>query len=318
MLDPDREAAPSHFSLKPSLLRDVLRHARPLGHNEDAETLNLGFGFLYYGLVRSLRPRHVLVIGSGFGFSVTCLGLGLKDNGAGRLTFVDPSFSVLKDGPLQTFGGTSQWDDPEQVSARFARFGIDGIVTHHKLTSGDFFQRYGLLKLPPIDFAFVDGNHAYEHVRRDFVNVLKTRKSDPHHVYVAISSTVEDGTLVHQLAHVLDYLAGSRLMPGLSKPLSFDLGIPVEHLEHPREFGHWLAFLQEKFHVEPDADDAIIGYLYGRGLLIEGEHIRNQDAVILKTKSERILKFMSENSAEIDAVICERKGYIGSRTRKDH
>jgi hypothetical protein len=151
-----------------------------------------------------------------------------------------------------------------------------------------------------------------------FVNVLKTRKSDPHHVYVAISSTVEDGTLVHQLAHVLDYLAGSRLMPGLSKPLSFDLGIPVEHLEHPREFGHWLAFLQEKFHVEPDADDAIIGYLYGRGLLIEGEHIRNQDAVILKTKSERILKFMSENSAEIDAVICERKGYIGSRTRKDH
>jgi len=178
MLDPDNSAAPSHFSLRPSLLRDVLRHARPLGHNEDAETLNLGFGFLYYGLVRSLRPRHVLVIGSGFGFSVTCLGLGLKDNGAGRLTFVDPSFSVLKDGPLQTFGGTSQWDDPEQVKARFARFGIDDIVTHHRLTSSDFFQRYGLLKLPPIDLAFIDGNHAYEHVRRDFMNVLKTARKD--------------------------------------------------------------------------------------------------------------------------------------------
>ena len=46
MLDPDNSAAPSHFSRRPSLLRDVLRHARPLGHTEDAETLNLGFGFL--------------------------------------------------------------------------------------------------------------------------------------------------------------------------------------------------------------------------------------------------------------------------------
>ena len=176
MLDPEVTTGQTPFSLKPSLLRDILRHARPLGHHEDAQTLNLGFGFLYYGLARSLRPQHVLVIGSGFGFSVTCLGLGMKDNGAGQLTFVDPSFSVIKDGPLQTFGGTSQWDDPEQVRARFTRFGLERIVTHHKLTSGDFFQRYPLMQLPPIDLAFIDGNHAYEHVRNDFINVLKTAR----------------------------------------------------------------------------------------------------------------------------------------------
>lgn len=40
MLDPDNSATPRHFSLRPSLLRDVLRHARPLGHNEDTDTLN--------------------------------------------------------------------------------------------------------------------------------------------------------------------------------------------------------------------------------------------------------------------------------------
>jgi len=155
MLDLDKTAVQTPFSLKPPVLRDILRYTRPLGHHEDAETLNLGFGF-----------------------SVTCLGLALKDNGVGRLTFVDPSFSVLKDGPLQTFGGTAQWDDPEQVKAKFARFGIDDLVTHHKLTSGDFFQRYGLLKLPPIDLAFIDGNHAYEHVQRDFLNVLKTARKN--------------------------------------------------------------------------------------------------------------------------------------------
>jgi predicted O-methyltransferase YrrM len=178
MLDLDNTTVQSPFSLKPSVLRDILRFARPLGHYEDLETLNLGFGFLYYGLVRSLRPRHVLVIGSGFGFSVACLGLGLKDNRAGQLTFVDPSFSVLKQGPLQTVGGTAQWDDPQQVKVRFARFGLDEIVSHHKLSSADFFQRYDQFKLAPIDLAFIDGNHAYEHVRRDFINVLRTGRKN--------------------------------------------------------------------------------------------------------------------------------------------
>src|SRR5215470_5285839 len=112
------------FSLDARMLREILQHAKPLGHNEHAATLNLGFGFLYYGLVRALRPRHVLVIGSGFGFSVVCLALGLKDNDRGMLSFVDPSYSVLKHGPLHTVGGTSQWDDPEKVYAHFDRFGV--------------------------------------------------------------------------------------------------------------------------------------------------------------------------------------------------
>ena len=82
------------FSLEPDLLREILEHAKPLGHCEQAAQLNLGFGFVYYGLVRALRPRHVLVIGLGYGFSVVCLGLGLKDNGAGVLSFVEPSYSL--------------------------------------------------------------------------------------------------------------------------------------------------------------------------------------------------------------------------------
>src|SRR5262249_40290737 len=106
----ERGSHPARFSLDTALLGEIFRHARPLGHHEDRATLNLGFGWLYYGLVRMLRPRHIVVIGSGFGFSVICLALGLKDNGRGALSFVDPSYSVLADGPLKTIGGTSQWD----------------------------------------------------------------------------------------------------------------------------------------------------------------------------------------------------------------
>jgi predicted O-methyltransferase YrrM len=161
------------WSLDARMLRDILHHARPLGHHEQPGNLNLGFGFVYYGLMRALRPRHVLVIGSGYGFSVVCLALGLKDNGRGRLTFVDPSYSVFREGPLRTVGGKAHWDDPQQVRSHFRRFGVEDVVTHHKLTSGEFFANYDGHGLPPIDVAFIDGNHAYAAVRSDFLNVLR-------------------------------------------------------------------------------------------------------------------------------------------------
>jgi hypothetical protein len=156
------------MSLTDHVLRDVLDFARPMGHNEDKKSLNIGFGFVYYGLVRALRPRHVLVIGSGFGFSVVCLALALKDNRKGSLSFVDPSYSMLKNGPWQTVGGHSNWDTPDKVESHWRRFGIDGIVRHHKLRSDEFFPRYAGLRLPPVDLAFIDGNHSYAAVQYDF------------------------------------------------------------------------------------------------------------------------------------------------------
>jgi predicted O-methyltransferase YrrM len=162
----------SSFSLDSRLLADILRHAKPLGHHEDPTTLNLGFGFLYYALVRMLRPRHVVVVGSGYGFSVVCLALGLNDNDGGALSFVDPSYSLLRHGPLHTVGGASQWDDPESVRAHFGRFGVADRVTHFKMTSAEFFAGYAARGLPGIDLAFIDGNHSYEDVRHDFLAAL--------------------------------------------------------------------------------------------------------------------------------------------------
>ena len=161
------------FSLNSRLLKDILAHAKPLGHNEQPTNLNLGFGFLYYGLVRALRPKHVLVIGSGFGFSVVCLALGLKDNGKGRLSFVDPSFSVFRDGPFKTLGGTGQWSEPSKVHSHFMRFGLERWITHYRMTSQRFFECYAQSGLPEIGMAFIDGSHAYEDVKSDFLGVLQ-------------------------------------------------------------------------------------------------------------------------------------------------
>ena len=149
------------------------------------------------------------------------------------------------------------------------------------------------------------------------VNPQKTAKSDPNHIYLAISHDADDSVLVHLLAHAMDHLCGSRLLPGLAKPLSLDLQIPVEHLEHPHEFGYWLTCLHEKFDVQLDADDSVIAYLYKNGMLIRGEEISGQNQVLLKTRSVGILRFLSEHSTEIDELICERKGYIGSRVKQE-
>ncbi|MFZ0450135.1 MAG: SEC-C metal-binding domain-containing protein [Desulfatiglandaceae bacterium] len=149
------------------------------------------------------------------------------------------------------------------------------------------------------------------------VNIHKTVKSDPDHIYVAITPGIGDSALIHEMAHVLDYLAGSKIVPGLAQPLSFELGVPLEHVEHPHEFGYWLMYLKEKFDVILDADDRIIIYLYDHGLLIKGADIERQNAMIIQTKSEQMLRFLSEHSIELDALICERPGYIGSRVKKD-
>ena len=84
------------------------------------------------------------------------------------------------------------------------------------------------------------------------------------------------------------------------------------------EYGYWLEYLRNRFNVQLDADDTIISYLYQHKMLIPGEIIQKQDIQLIKNKSSRILKFLSEKSVEIDALICELSGYIGSRVDKDH
>jgi hypothetical protein len=149
------------------------------------------------------------------------------------------------------------------------------------------------------------------------INVYRTTKTDPDHIYLAISPDIDDSTLVHQLAHVLDYLGGSKLMPGTLEPLGFEVGIPVDHLEHAEEFGYWLEYLKKRFDVQLDADDTIISYLYQNGLLIKGEEIAEKNGPVLKSKSDRIFEFLGEKSQEIDALIRQLPGYIGSREGKD-
>jgi hypothetical protein len=86
---------------------DLLR----MGHGQRCEDANLGLGWIYYGLARTLRPASVVVIGSWRGFVPLVLGKALADNlEGGEVTFIDPSW-WMDSGRMP-----GQWTDGSAVS----------------------------------------------------------------------------------------------------------------------------------------------------------------------------------------------------------
>lgn len=126
-----------------------------MGHCQTAKDDNLGFGWVYYGLARAYRPRHVVCIGSYRGFVPMMFAKALADNAqGGQVTFIDPSF-------VDDF-----WARPDEVKAWFAAHGLENI-THHKTTTQDFVGSEAFAELPAVDILFVDGFHTEQQAEFD-------------------------------------------------------------------------------------------------------------------------------------------------------
>jgi predicted O-methyltransferase YrrM len=131
---------------------DMLR----MGHQQRAGDLNLGLGWLYYGLTRIVRPNKVVVIGSWRGYTPLLFGRALLDNGeGGSVLFIDPS---LADG---------QWSDPEKVEAHFASYGVANII-HRRMTTQEFVRTEEHRTLENVGLVFIDGMHTAEQAAFDF------------------------------------------------------------------------------------------------------------------------------------------------------
>lgn len=125
-----------------------------MGHCQDAERLDLGMGWLYYGWARLIRPRRVVVIGSYRGFVPLVLGKALHDNGdGGDVWFIDPSL-------VDDF-----WKG--DVAAHFARFGVTN-VRHFLQTTQEFTASDANREMGAIGIAFIDGYHTAEQAQIDF------------------------------------------------------------------------------------------------------------------------------------------------------
>ena len=127
-----------------------------MGHHQRVEDLNLGLGWLYYALGRTLRPQLAVVIGSYRGFVPCVLGRALADNlERGTVTFIDPSM-------VDDF-----WKEPAAVERWFRDAGVSN-VRHYAMTTQEFVQTQAYRDLAPVGILFVDGYHSLEQVRFDY------------------------------------------------------------------------------------------------------------------------------------------------------
>lgn len=148
----------------------MIRELVPLGHftathEEASQQANLGFGFLYYGIARVLAPLRVLVIGSLRGFSPVCFALGLRDNGAGRVDFVDAAM-------VDDF-----WKDAERVKAHFSQFGVSEYISHFAMPSSQYLRETGSTEAV-FDLLFIDGDHSFAGVAHDYSCLGRLVKDD--------------------------------------------------------------------------------------------------------------------------------------------
>lgn len=121
---------------------------------------NTGLGesaWLLHGLTRSLKPETCVEIGSARGWSTCHIGLALRERFHGKLYAIDPHRST-------------NWNDPGTAETeRYIRqhirvLGLESYVEIVRATSEQAAQNW----TRPIDLLFIDGDHSYEGVKRDW------------------------------------------------------------------------------------------------------------------------------------------------------
>ena len=120
------------------------------------------FSTILYALVRSMKPAVVVEIGSARGKSTCAIASGLRENGHGKLYAIDPHL-------------TTDWNDISSVDTltilrrNIATLGLTKQVEIIRSSSEDAARDWSR----SIDLIFIDGDHSYEGVKRDWEMFVK-------------------------------------------------------------------------------------------------------------------------------------------------
>jgi predicted O-methyltransferase YrrM len=142
-------------TMRKTTLENAWRHA-------EAEQIPFMSGLgdasnLLYGLVRSMKPSVCVEIGSARGRSTCSIGLALKENGHGTLYAIDPHVET-------DWNDDYSIDTYEALKGNITVLGLTGQVQILRAFSEEVARSWN----SEIDLLFIDGDHSYDGVKRDW------------------------------------------------------------------------------------------------------------------------------------------------------
>jgi predicted O-methyltransferase YrrM len=131
------------------------------GHRANIAKADMGYGWIHYGFIRQQKPKKLLCVGSRHGFIPAIMAQACKDNGFGKVDFVDAGFDSTSE---NHWTGVGYWLT-EKGKNCFKEFKLKKHIKLFVQTTETFAKNYPKNKY---DYIYVDGDHSYKGVKTDF------------------------------------------------------------------------------------------------------------------------------------------------------